>query len=283
MNKDNFYSPSLRNKDEAGLAVPQSPNIQAVFFDIDGTLVSFKTHSIPPSTKAAINQLRNKGIKVVIATGRSLSDIINLEGLTFDGFITANGAYCADSEGVVIAQNPISRESLDRLAIYMKEKPFSCSFMTDKGNFINHIDDLMLSLSKLVKVPLPPEKPVAEILKHTIYQLDAFIDAERETELLTHVLTDCIGCRWHPIFVDFNDQNCSKATGMDRMMDYFGLSAAHTMAFGDGGNDISMLQHATIGVAMGNAKVNVKAAADYVSTTVDDNGVANALKRFNLL
>ena len=59
----------------------QTPKIQAVFFDIDGTIVSFKTHSIPPDTKAAINQLREKGIKVIIATGRSLRDINNLENL----------------------------------------------------------------------------------------------------------------------------------------------------------------------------------------------------------
>jgi len=261
----------------------QSPHIQAVFFDIDGTLVSFKTHKIPPATKSAINQLRQKGIKVIISTGRSLKDLINLEDITFDGYITCNGAYCIDSQDKVIAQHPVSKESLERLYVYLQEKPFSCSFQTETGNFINYIDDLMMTLSKLVKVPLPPVMPLDEIFKHTIYQLDAFIDEAKEVEILRDVLPDCIGCRWHPIFIDFNANDCSKATGIDHFADYFGISPAQTMAFGDGGNDISMLQHAGIGVAMGNAKAHVKAAADYVTSTVDDEGVVKALKHFGLI
>ena len=55
------------------------------------------------------------------------------------------------------------------------------------------------------------------------------------------------------------------------------------MAFGDGGNDISMLRHAGIGVAMGNANDDVKAVADYVTTSVDENGIANALKHFHII
>jgi len=260
-----------------------TPNIQAIFFDIDGTLVSFSSHSISPVTKAAIRRLKDDGIKVIIATGRSMSDIINLEDLEFDGFITANGAYCVDSKGRVLAQQPISRESLDRLALYLEEKPFSCSFMTDQGNYINCVDDLLLSLSQLVEIPLPPIKPVSEIFTHTIYQLDAFIKADREAEILQHVLTDCTGCRWHPIFVDFNDQHCSKASGMDHLLAYFGISIEHTMAFGDGGNDISMLRHAAIGIAMGNAKDHVKAAADYVTDSVDEDGVVKALQYFQVI
>ena len=261
----------------------QTHDIQAIFFDIDGTLVSFKTHVISPLTKAAINELRKNGIKVIISTGRSVNDIINLEELEFDGFITANGAYCVDSKGKIIAQHPISTNSLEKLAIYLEKKPFSCSFMTDKGNFINYIDDSMLALSKLVEAPLPPVMPVSEILTHTIYQLDAFINVEREAELLNHVLTDCTGCRWHPIFMDINDQSCNKATGMDRFLSHFCLSIENTMAFGDGANDISMLRHAAIGVAMGNAKDHVKAAADYVTTSVDEDGVVNALKYFKMI
>jgi len=256
--------------------------VQAIFFDIDGTLVSFKTHAIPPSVKEAINQLKRKGIKVIISTGRSLTDINNLEDLEFDGFITANGAYCVDSKGEVIAQHPISKDSLERLAIYLNDKPFPCSFMTDNGNFINYIDELMMKFSEIVEIPIPSVKPVSEILAYTIYQLDAFIDSDLESDILKHVVSDCIGYRWHPFFVDINAKHCSKATGMDCFLAYFGISNEHTMAFGDGGNDISMLQHAAIGVAMGNAKDHVKAAADYVTSPIDDDGVVNALKYYKI-
>ena len=58
--------------------------IKAIFFDIDGTLVSFKTHRVPESTKQALKELREKGIKVFIATGRPKLLINNLEDLEFD-------------------------------------------------------------------------------------------------------------------------------------------------------------------------------------------------------
>jgi Cof subfamily protein (haloacid dehalogenase superfamily) len=256
--------------------------IKAIFFDIDGTLVSFETHSISLAVKDAINQLKDKGIKVFIATGRALSDINNLDDLKFDGYIAANGSCCVDSEGKVIVRHFISKESLDRLALYMKEKPFSSSFITDEGTFINYADDMMLNLIKLVNIQLPPAKPVEEIFAHNVFQMDSYIDLEQEAELLNHVLTDCVAWRWHPVFADINPKECSKATGMDHFLAHFGIDREHTMAFGDGGNDISMLQHAAIGVAMGNARDEVQAAADYVTSSVDDDGVINALRHFNL-
>ena len=257
--------------------------VQAIFFDIDGTLYSFKTRSIPSSTKVAIRQLRQKGIKVIISTGRAYCNIGNLDGLEFDGFITANGAYCVDLKEKVIAKHQISKESLERLVLYLDNNPFTCAFVTEKGNFVNYVDDRIRSLCKLVNIPLPTVKPIEEILTHDIFQLDAYIIAAWETELLTHVLTDCVACRWHPFFADINPKNCSKATGMDRFLTYFGIDSAHTMAFGDGENDISMLKHAAIGVAMDNAKDTVKAAADYVTSSVDDDGVLKALQYFNVI
>ena len=256
---------------------------QAIFFDIDGTLVSFKTHSIPNSTKTAIYQLKDKGIKVIISTGRPYCDINNLEGLEFDGFITANGTYCIDSKGDIIAQQIISRESLDKIARYLEEKPFPCAFMTNKGNFINFSDDKRVkSLSKLVDVPVLPVKPVSELIEYEVFQLGVFVDLEREAEIL-NILTDCDSNRWHSDFTDINAKNCNKATGMDCFLTYFGIGHEYTMAFGDGGNDIPMLKHAATGVAMANGTDEVKAAADYVTTSVDEDGIFNALKHFKVI
>ena len=255
---------------------------KAIFFDIDGTLVSFKTHSIPTSAKTAIRRLRDMGIKVFISTGRALCDINNLEDLVFDGFITANGAYCIDCDGKIIAQRLISRESLRKLALYLDEKPFPCGFMTNNGNFINFVDDAVSTVSKLVNLPVSPVKPVLEIIELDVFQLDAFIDNEQEAELMS-ILTDCSSGRWHPSFTDITAKDCNKSAGMDSFMSHYGIEKEYTMAFGDGGNDISMLQHAAIGVAMGNAGDNVKAIADYVTDTVDGDGIVKALEHFKIL
>ena len=76
--------------------------IKAVFFDIDGTLVPFKSHSVPESTRNAISTIRKKGIKVFICTGRPIQFIDNLEGVEYDGMVTVTGALCIDAEGNVI-------------------------------------------------------------------------------------------------------------------------------------------------------------------------------------
>ena len=114
------------------------------------------------------------------------------------------------------------------------------------------------------------------------YQLTPFIDIEEE-QLLLPSIPNCEMGRWHPAFVDVTAKGNTKQRGIDEIIRHFGIRLEETMAFGDGGNDISMLRHAGIGVAMGNAKDDVKAAAGYVTTSVDDNGIANALKQYGII
>ena len=89
--------------------------------------------------------------------------------------------------------------------------------------------------------------------------------------------------RWNPEFTDLTSKYADKGQGLVSMAEYLGLNISETMAFGDGGNDIPIIRRAGVGVAMGNADENVKQVADYVTDTVDDNGVYNALKHFNVI
>ncbi|VTP96648.1 HAD hydrolase family protein [Sphingobacterium daejeonense] len=75
----------------------------------------------------------------------------------------------------------------------------------------------------------------------------------------------------------------SKKVGIDIFCKHFGIELENTMAFGDGGNDISMLKHVHIGVAMGNANPEVKEIADYTTDDVDNNGIWNALKHYGVI
>ena len=92
--------------------------IKAVFFDIDGTLVSFKTHVVPKSTLHAIELLRKKGIKVFIATGRHRSSINNLGDLEFDGYVTLNGGYVFAGKDDVIYKHSIPDKDIEALVRY---------------------------------------------------------------------------------------------------------------------------------------------------------------------
>ena len=86
-----------------------------------------------------------------------------------------------------------------------------------------------------------------------------------------------------PLFADVNLAGISKATGLSAFADYYGIEMAQIMACGDGGNDISMIWAAGMGIAMGGASEAVKSVADYITEAVDENGVRNALVRFGIL
>jgi hydroxymethylpyrimidine pyrophosphatase-like HAD family hydrolase len=88
---------------------------------------------------------------------------------------------------------------------------------------------------------------------------------------------------WHPLFADVNVAGISKATGLSVFADYYGIGMTEIMACGDGGNDIPMLKVAGIGVAMGNASEIVKASANFVTDTVENDGLCKALKHFGII
>ena len=86
-----------------------------------------------------------------------------------------------------------------------------------------------------------------------------------------------------PLFVDVIPENGGKGMGIKTMLDYLGFSKEEAMAFGDGGNDIEMLEFVKYGVAMGNSGENVKKSAAYVTDDVDSDGIYNALVHYNVL
>lgn len=256
--------------------------IKAIFFDIDGTLVSFKTHEVPAEVVKAINDLREKGIKVFIATGRHFSSINNLGDLQFDGYITLNGGYCF-SGNHIIYKHHIPKEDIGKLLDYLQYKEsFPCILVRENSAIMNFENETTEHIFTMLNFPKPPVGDLRKAAEEDVYQLIAFFDKDKEEEMMG-IMSGCEATRWYPSFTDVVPAGSSKRIGIDKVIEYFGISLNETMAFGDGGNDITMLKHAGIGIALGNADDEVKNSADYVTTSVDDNGVVNALKHFGLM
>ncbi len=255
--------------------------IKAVFFDIDGTLVSFKTHEVPPSTIKALALLREKGIKVFIATGRHRVSINNLGDLKFDGYVTLNGGYCFVGEDKVVYKHHIPSADIDALIRYMHANPFPCAFVQEKQIYMNYIDATVQEMFDLLNFPAPPIAPLSDI-KGEVYQLIAFFPVGDEQKVMA-VLPHCEATRWNPLFADVVPGGGSKSVGIDHVLEYFNIKIEESMAFGDGGNDVAMLRHVGIGVAMGNSADDVKLSARYVTDSVDDDGIYNALKHFGVV
>ena len=115
-----------------------------------------------------------------------------------------------------------------------------------------------------------------------IYQCMCFID-EQEEQKLMQIMPNCISARWHPLFCDVSPKGGTKQNGIDKFLDFYHIDRNETMAFGDGGNDIEMLQHVALSVAMENGNDKVKEIADYVTADVDEDGILKALQYFSIL
>ena len=255
--------------------------IRAVFFDIDGTLVSFLTHTVPPRAREALLQLQENGIRIFVSTGRGLNELLEVEDIPFDGYITLNGQYCCTRDALVY-ENTLDRRDLETLWAMQAEHPFPCGFTTDHGKFYNFRNARVDEINELTHNEGHPVGDCANITWEKVYQIIAFLNEEEEKKVLSR-LPGCISARWHPYFVDICPKGGTKKLGMQKFLDYYGISRSETMAFGDGGNDLPMIEYAQIGVAMGNAVDIVKERADYITGTPDEEGIASALRHFGLI
>ncbi len=262
--------------------------IKAIFFDIDGTLVSFRTHGIPDSARRALDELRGRGIKLFIASGRHPSDIFPVSDFPFDGYVALNGGYCLAGRDNVIFRREIDPEDIERMIRWQQgPERFACVLAGEGEMCLNFVDDRVTRVRKMVETGNParvaPFEEWSGTARQGVLQLIAFFGPEDEPKLMAEVFPHCRAMRWNPLFTDIVPTGVSKAEGIDRMLEHFGIGLDETMAFGDGGNDIPMLEHVGIAVAMGNAAPEVKRAAGYVTTSVDDHGIARALRHFGLI
>lgn len=259
--------------------------IKALFFDIDGTLVSFKTHKIPTSTIQALQQAKYNGVKVYISTGRPLALITVLDEIKdlIDGYITTNGALCfvGDNE---ICTHAISKQSVAYTVEQARKNNFCVALIGQKNLCLFQQNDIFnrVFVDLLNICGFNKSVSLNTILQEPILQMTPFITEKQEEQLMSKLL-DCQSGRWHPDFTDVTSLRADKGQGLHAMAKYLGLSIPQTMAFGDGGNDLSIIQQAGIGIAMGNAVPKLKQAADYITTTVDEDGVRNALMHYGII
>ena len=263
--------------------------IRAIFFDIDGTLKPFDEHELRDTTVQMLADLQAKGIRVFIASGRPPVQLPLLgnrfNSFPWDGMVLLNGQYCLNKEKEVIHNMPIPKEALHSLVPWLKEHAdYPCSFFElDRSydiTFNQNMYDYLKSLGQEDKMPKIMD-PVRSYENDT-YQICPYIPPEGDDEFVSHA-PGMKSARWTDEFADMIPEKGGKPAGIQAMIDYYGIDRSEIMAFGDGGNDSDMLEFAEIGVAMGNAKDEIKAHADYVTIDCKDDGILHALRHFNIL
>jgi Cof subfamily protein (haloacid dehalogenase superfamily) len=259
-------------------------DIKIIFTDIDGTLFDHKSKKVPASAIEAIKQLQRKGIKIFLASGRNRYLIGKVGVLDFmkpDGLITMNGANVI-LDNKIIYKYPLPQEEIDSLIKFSKRLKFGLTLIEEEDGHINYVDWRVISAHEKYGTRFPQPRTFPDHYDRVVYQAIAFCDELDESLFLPH-LKQCKSARWDEYAVDIMPRDSDKSKGILAVLEHYGLKPANCMAIGDALNDLEMLNFAGIAVAMGNAKDEVKAAADYVTDSIESDGWAKAMRYFQLI
>ena len=260
----------------------KAKKIKIIFFDIDDTLRNSKTGFIPSTIPTAFKQLRDKGILTGIATGRGIFGVVpELKALKPDFFVTLNGAYIEDKKGNVIYSNKIAKDKLEEYITWTKEVGI------DYGLVGSHATKLSRR-TEMISQAIDPIYPDLEVdpdfyQKEDIYQLWTFEEQGDDLVLPDTLASTLRMVRWHEHSSDVVPISGSKAAGVAKVVDQLGLKPENVMVFGDGLNDLELFDYAGISVAMGISHEKIKEKADYITKTLEEDGIFDALEGFGMV
>ena len=253
-----------------------------IFFDIDDTLRNSKTGFIPSTIPTAFKQLRDKGILTGIATGRGIFGVVpEIKALKPDFFVTLNGAYIEDKKGNVIYSNKIAKDKVEEYITWTKEVGI------DYGLVGSHAAKLSRR-TEMISQAIDPIYPDLEVdpdfyQKEDIYQMWTFEDQGDDLRLPDALASTLRMVRWHEHSSDVVPISGSKAAGVAKVVDQLGLKPENVMVFGDGLNDLELFDYAGISVAMGVSHDKIKEKADYITKTLEEDGIFDALEGFGMV
>lgn len=254
-----------------------------IFFDIDDTLCRFgQLHAL---SRAALAHLHAKNIPLAIATGRSVNmlppDIRALiDAGVFAALVSANGQYNV-LQGGIVSHYPLPAQDAAALIALCREYGLAYQQLSEHhiawSQEQPHYEHMRTLFPGCVV-------DAEHYRRHTIYQLSVFLPEEAEYPALVdgfarlgyHV------ARWHRGGADLVPHAGSKARGIADICQAMGADMGKAIAFGDGLNDMEMLQAVGTGVAMGDGWPQLRAVADYVTGSIEEDGIAAALRHFGV-
>lgn len=252
-----------------------------LFFDVDGTLYNSEK-CLPASTKKALFAARENGYEIAIATGRAPFMIKELlEELDIDTYVTFNGQYVV-YKGEVIFTDAIPNDYLQKIITFGESRGEPVVFLDDREMIASLPDNEKVETS-LATLKYPYPRIDAHFFKmKPVYQTLIFME-EKEEPLYRETFPEVQFVRWHPYSCDILPKEGSKARGIQKILDHLGKTMEDAIAFGDGLNDIEMLEAVGTGVVMANGHEKTKAVADVLAPHVDEDGIYKVMKTLGII
>lgn len=248
-----------------------------IFLDIDGTILSHK-NGVSDKTKYAIKKLRQQGHKVLLCSGRHISiidsEILQLE---YDGFVLANGAFVY-YQGEYILNETFAREVVKKIVDLSKKNDFLFYLEAINAVYTNSLKDER-HIKFISEWKLPNNFSDSINWDDGINIAMLFLKDNSHFEIVEEHLSQDVVLAKHFNYpsCDVNIKGINKAYGIKKLIKHLKIDIKNTLAFGDGLNDLEMIEFVGTGIAMGNACDELKKLADEITTSVDEDGVYNYL------
>lgn len=245
--------------------------IKIMFFDIDGTLIDMNRKEISSRTLETLQRLKERDVLLCLATGRGPLTLPHFEGVEFDIFLTFNGSYCFNQEQTIFS-NPLSHEDVKIILQNAASIHRPVSIATKDKIVANGKDVDLIEYYSFARREVEVSDEFENIAKDEVYQI---MLGCRKTDypLLLHGTHRAKVAAWWDRAVDIIPAGGGKGEGIRQILSYYHLDRSAALAFGDGDNDIEMLQAVGHGVAMGNASEQLKAVADDICGDVAEDGI----------
>ena len=254
-----------------------------VFFDIDGTLISHVGIShIPDETRIAINELKAHGHVPAIATGRAAFLAINAAKEFGIEYLVCSGGAEIIADGKMIHKKYFPDEHIESFVRVAEKFPETTAAVDEKYLYAgNAFKDFFAYFN--AQAGYDCIRPLSEMKRMIIcYIMLPHSELTKEHGLF-YSPPEGVRLELMHQFTEARHESASKWSGIELLIANEGASLNDVIVFGDGPNDIDMLEHANIGVAVGGASDDVKRHADYVCDDIDDGGILKACKYLGLI
>ncbi len=257
-----------------------------VAFDLDHTLLDHNSWKITPSALDAIGQLKRKGYAVAIASGRDMKNntsIVYLREVDPDVLIHMNGTM-VELKDRVLLERCMDKGLLKRVLEFCEAQNFPLGFRLNEVDYFINPKDVLYFDSRYFGIYQDRHFDDPWKLMNLPVRALAFYGNREKSKVLQKEFPELKVMMFSKDYgADVVEADYSKAEGIRRACDHFGISLDDTYAFGDSTNDIEMLKRVHVGIAMGNAVSETKAAADYITDDIDKDGIKKALAHFKLI
>lgn len=258
-----------------------SNDIRIIFFDIDGTLIDMNKKRISERMLETLIRLKERNILLCLATGRTPLTLPRFEGVEFDAWLTFNGSYCYTREQDIFS-NPIPADDVQTIIRNAASIGRPVSIASKNRLTANGKDEDLIAYYSFAKLDVEVTEDFAQVSRGEIFQIMLGCREEDYPRLLKNTHGARITAWWDRA-ADIIPSGSGKGIGVEKILAHFHLDRAQALAFGDGNNDLEMLQAVGCGVAMGNASAQLKEAADDVCGHVADDGIYHYCAAHGLL